>query len=133
MEELTLKFQTLIDKMGTHAQAEYPKEACGIITTDWDYVPCKNRHPDPKNSFILDPLALLEYEENTWGIFHSHPGSENPLPSEEDLKHTVFDEYKFIVGFSGKYYIYWYDFKLEMLRYEPFTVNHLNDSKDQVS
>ena len=118
-------YNKLINEMAIHAQAEYPREACGIITTEYKYIPCNNISPSPKESFILDPIKLLEYENNTWGIFHSHPGEENPLPSEEDLEHTVFDEYKFIVGFAGKQYIYWFDKDLKVLRYEPFEESHL--------
>lgn len=125
---MSKRFDKLINDMGIHAQNEYPREVCGIITKFYQYVPCKNISPLPKDSFILDPISLLEYEDNTWGIFHSHPGDENPLPSEEDLQHTIFDYYKFIVGFAAKFYIYWYDKKLECLRYEPFTEEHLIDN-----
>lgn len=118
--------KNLIDEMSIHAQSEYPLESCGIITTNFSYIPCKNISPSPKDSFVLDPIALLEYEDIIWGIVHSHPGDENPLPSEEDIAHTVFDEYKFIVGFAGKYFIYWFDKKLKTLIYEPLEENHLN-------
>ncbi len=118
-------YKELITKMSIHAQKDYPIEVCGIITIDFKYVECKNLSPIPKNAFILDPIKLLEYEDNAWGIFHSHPGEKNPLPSEEDVKHSIFDEYKFIVGFANIFYIYWYDTSLEMLRYELFEENHL--------
>lgn len=122
------RYKQLINDMGVHAQSQYPLESCGLITTSYKYISCKNISTLPKESFILDPVSLLEYEDNTWGIFHSHPGDENPLPSDEDLQHTVFDEYKFIVGFANKYFIYWYDNKLSTLIYEPFEVEHLNGS-----
>jgi len=122
MEE---KYKQLITDMSVHAQAEYPLESCGLITTSFSYVACKNLSQLPKESFFLDPVALLEHEYDTWAIVHSHPGVENPLPSEEDLQHTVFDEYKFIVGFAGKFFIYWYDDDVEALRYEPFEVEHI--------
>jgi len=115
----------LKNKMSNHAQKCYPTEACGIITSDFDYVECDNLSPYPKTAFILDPIKLLEYEDKTWGVFHSHPGSDNPMPSEEDISHSIFDEYKFIVGFAGKFFIYWFDKKLEILRYEPFEEEHL--------
>jgi len=119
------RYAKLITNMSVHAQKDYPVEACGIITSSFTYIPCKNLSPISKNAFILDPIKLLEYEDSTWGIYHSHPGDENPLPSENDVKHTIFDEYKFIVGFANKFYIYWYDYKLELLRYEPFEERHL--------
>ena len=111
--------------MGHHFLSEYPREACGLITKDFTYIPCKNISPAPKDSFIVDPITLLKYEDNTWGIVHSHPGDENPIPSEKDMASTVFDEYKFIVGFSDKFFIYWFDKKLQILRYEPFEIHHL--------
>jgi len=119
------RYTKLINDMSVHAQKDYPLECCGLITKDYKYVECQNVSTSPKNSFILDPLALLEYEDKVWGVFHSHPGSSNPLPSEEDLKHTVFDEYRFIVGFANKFFIYWYDEKLDSLIYEPFQEEHL--------
>ena len=120
----TITFQSLITSMGKHAQTDYPHEVCGIVTKNWEYKPCKNISPNPKISFILDPIALLTYEDDIYAIFHSHPGNENPLPSEEDMSHTVFDCYKFIVGFNKKFYIYWYDKKLGLLRYEELGEQH---------
>jgi proteasome lid subunit RPN8/RPN11 len=122
---MSVIFNKLRNDMGSHSLADYPKECCGIITKDFLYIQAKNISTNPKVSFILDPICLLKNDNNIWGIFHSHPGDENPLPSEEDAKATVFDEYKFIVGFSGKFYIYWFDQKLSLLRYEPFEESHL--------
>ena len=127
MENNINKLDILITEMSIHAQSEYPKESCGLILTDFTYVPCKNISSMPKDSFILDPISLLEYEDVIWGVVHSHPGDENPLPSEDDMAHTVFDEYKFVVGFAGKFFIYWFDRQLQMLRYEPLEVRHLNE------
>ena len=124
------RFDKLITDMSVHAQSEYPKESCGLILRDMIYVPCKNISTMPKESFILDPIALLQYEEDIWGIMHSHPGEENPLPSEDDVAHTVFDEYKFVVGFAGKFFVYWFDKKLESLRYEPLEVRHFGKDKN---
>jgi proteasome lid subunit RPN8/RPN11 len=107
--------------MSRHSLSDYPAEACGIITTDFLYVPCKNVSVNPKTSFIIDPLAIYKYE-NIWGFFHSHPGEENPLPSEKDVSATIFDQYKFVVGFKNNFYIYWFD---KILRYEPFEIKHV--------
>ena len=123
------KFTELLEKMGKHSLQDYPAEACGIITTDFDYIPCKNISPYPKASFILDPVAIYEHEDVIWGFFHSHPGDENPLPSEKDIASTIFKEYKFVVGFKSKFFIYWFD---KILRYEPFELQHLDaSSKNQ--
>ena len=118
-------FSTLISDMGKHAQAEYPRECCGLITKDFKYVACKNISPFPKDSFVVDPESLFEHEDNCWGIFHSHPGEENPLPSEEDKKGAVFEEFKFIVGFNNTFYIYWLDKNVDALKFDEFTEKHL--------
>lgn len=117
--------EQLKNSMNAHFINEYPREACGIITKDWKYIPCKNISPSPKDNFILDPVSLLEYEDNTWGIVHSHPGSDNPIPSEEDMASTVFDCYKFIVGFNNRFYIYWYNKLVKALMYEELEDKHL--------
>lgn len=119
-------FQQLVTDMGKHAQAEYPKECCGLITKAFKYVPCKNISPFPKDSFIVDPETLLEYEDNCWGIFHSHPGDENPIPSEEDKRGAVFEEFNFVVGFNNKFYIYWLDKAIDAIRFDEFKDKHLS-------
>ena len=119
------EFEDLKALMFKHFMTDYPREACGIITTDFKYVPCKNISPNAKTSFILDPVSLLEHEDTTWGIVHSHPGSSNPIPSEEDVASTVFDCYRFIVGFANRFYIYWYDKQLKSLMYEELEERHL--------
>jgi proteasome lid subunit RPN8/RPN11 len=116
------KFTSLIETLSKHSLAQYPAEACGIITRDLNYIPCKNISPQPKISFILDPVAIYQHEDEIWGFFHSHPGDENPLPSEKDISSTIFNEYKFIVGFKDKFFIYWFD---KVLRYEPFELKHV--------
>ena len=62
------KYIKLKEDMSRHSLADYPLEACGIITTDFIYVPCKNISFQPKESFILDPIALLEHEDDCWGM-----------------------------------------------------------------
>lgn len=121
------QFEELKTQMSRHFFADYPREACGIITTDWQYVACKNISPNPKDSFILNPIDLLKHEDTAWGIVHSHPGSDNPIPSERDVESTIFDCYKFIVGFSNRFFIYWFDKKLNCLIYEELEPRHFND------
>ena len=84
------KFNQLLTAMGTHSLSDYPAEACGIIKSDFTYLPCKNISPQPKVSFILDPVAIYLHEDDIWGFYHSHPGDENPLPSEKDVSSTIF-------------------------------------------
>lgn len=117
-------FNQLKEDMNAHAQRDYPREAVGIITKDFKYVPCKNLSDMPTITFYLDPAALIEYDDNIWGIFHSHPGDDNPIPSRDDKISAAFNEYKFLVGFNNKFYIYWLHKKLDALMYEPFEEKH---------
>lgn len=119
------QFKKLLEDMSRHSLSDYPAEACGIITTDLQYIACKNISPQPKSNFIIDPVSIYENEDKLWGFFHSHPGDENPLPSEKDIAATIFDQYKFIVGFKDKFFIYWFD---KILRYEPFELKHVQNN-----
>ena len=115
-------FEILLQNIQTHSLVEYPKEACGIITKDFVYIPCRNVSKNPKNSFIVDPLAIFKNEDNIWGFYHSHPGSADPIPSKKDIASTIFSEYKFLVGFAQNTYIYWLEDN--SLKFEKFNENH---------
>ena len=118
-------FKKLINNMKDHADSQHPKECCGIITTDFEYIPYKNIAPDPENYFVLDPIAFVDYPDDCWAIFHSHPDQDNPLPSENDIESTSFEEYKFIVGWKEKFYLYWYDTNIKSLKFKKFTEDYL--------
>jgi proteasome lid subunit RPN8/RPN11 len=122
------RFEKLKEDMNAHAARDYPRECVGIITKDFTYIPCKNISDKPKITFYLDPAALVIHDGNIWGIFHSHPGDTNPIPSKEDKVSAAFNEYKFLVGFNNKFFIYWYDNAIDALRYEQLEEKHL-DSK----
>lgn len=114
------RYQQLINKLYSHMMSNPELECCGIITKSFDYIPCKNVSSSPKNSFILDPVALLKYEEDCWGIFHSHTRFHDELPSETDKQSAVFSQYRFIVGNLNKtFYLYWID-ELGYLRFKSF-------------
>ena len=119
------RYTKLKKDMNAHSMQDYPRECVGIITKDFVYVPCKNVSPFPKDTFILDPAALVKYDENIWGIFHSHPGDENPLPSKEDKVSAAFQEYKFLVGFNNKFFLYWLDSNVDALMFDEFKEEHL--------
>lgn len=115
-------YNNLITSMGNHSIADLPKESCGIITKNFTYIPCKNISKTPKVSFILDPIAILANQDNIWGFFHSHPYSSDPIPSEHDIESAIFSQFKFIVGFSDNFYIYWLENGL--LQFEKFNEHH---------
>jgi proteasome lid subunit RPN8/RPN11 len=119
------KFTKLKQDMNNHALQQYPKECVGIITKDFVYIPCKNLSNTPNITFFLDPAALVEHDGNIWGVFHSHPGSENPIPSSEDKISAAFQQYKFLVGFNSKFFIYWYDDRVDALIFDKFGEEHL--------
>lgn len=79
----------LLKAIMAHAEAEYPKEACGVIAQKsrvQRYFPCNNLAPNPSEQFHLDPQGYADAEE--WGtvtaIVHSHPDA-TTQPSELDL------------------------------------------------
>ena len=117
-------YAKLKEDMNNHALRDYPREAVGIILKDFTYVPCKNISTTPKNDFILDPIVFITYEDNIWGIFHSHPGDEKPIPSQGDKISAAFQQYKFLVGFNNKFYLYWMDSKVDALKFEHLREDH---------
>lgn len=64
-----------------HAQAEYPKECCGVVVNE-QYVPLRNAHKTPKTHFKID-LKDLEGLDYT-AIVHSHPDGHD-APSKADM------------------------------------------------
>jgi proteasome lid subunit RPN8/RPN11 len=120
------RFDKLIEDFALHAEHDFPNEACGVILDDYTYIRADNKSLNPKINFILDPGILAKYDNKIWGIFHSHPGEEQPLPSKEDKHAAAFSQYKFIVGFAKKYYIYWYDKNVEALKFSQFESKHLD-------
>ncbi len=118
-------FANLLFQMGMHSQSELPKEACGIITKDLTYIPCRNISKNPKTSFVIDPRDIANNIDNILGFFHSHPGSSDPVPSRKDATSAIFSEYLFVVGFGTNFYKYWLennDLKFEKLNESHFTI-----------
>ena len=74
---------------------------------------------------MRDCQIFSKNDGNIWGIFHSHPGDENPIPSKEDKVSAAFQEYKFLVGFNNKFFIYWLDQNLDALVFDKFEGSHL--------
>ena len=117
-------YTTLTNDMNNHALRDYPREAVGIILKDFTYIPCKNLSTAPLYSFVLDPVAFIKYDNNIWGIFHSHPGADKPIPSKDDKVSAAFQEYKFLVGFNNEFYIYWMDSKVDALKFDQLRKEH---------
>ncbi len=86
----------LARQIADHAQAEAPKEACGLLAGDGRAItraiPLRNSAPSPGDHFRLAPeeqlAALKEIDADglEWtGIYHSHPRSA-PIPSRMDIE-----------------------------------------------
>lgn len=72
-----------------HAQAEQPKECCGLVCVvkgRQRYFPCKNLADTPDEHFVLDPADYANAEDSgeVVAVIHSHPKA-NPKPSQADL------------------------------------------------
>lgn len=68
----------------THARADYPREACGLLMGQDGSIaearPATNVHPSPETHFEIDPAALVaahraarEGGPQVMGYYHSHP------------------------------------------------------------
>jgi len=78
----------VIEQLQEHFEAEYPKEACGIIGVvkgKKRYFPCENVAED-NESFIMSSSDYMKYKRSMdiIAIVHNHPDSDN-TPSEGDI------------------------------------------------
>jgi proteasome lid subunit RPN8/RPN11 len=67
-----------------HAEKEYPREACGVVT-DAGYEPAVNVAECPEKDFALDTSWYRERERRVKAIIHSHPDG-NLFPSAADMR-----------------------------------------------
>lgn len=80
--------QKTLRAIEAHAQAEYPRECCGVIAQHSRverYFPCRNIADDPLEHFVLAPADYADAEAwgTVTGIVHSHPDA-TTQPSELD-------------------------------------------------
>lgn len=78
----------MIEKIREHFEAEYPREACGIIGVvkgKKRYYPCENVAEDD-DDFIMSSTDYMKYKRSMdiIAIVHNHPDSDN-TPSEGDI------------------------------------------------
>jgi proteasome lid subunit RPN8/RPN11 len=66
-----------------HAREEYPKECCGILTTNNEYFQCRNIHEDPEKHFKMHPDDYNEFRGSIKAVVHSHPdGTSKMSPAD---------------------------------------------------
>ena len=68
-----------------HAEAVYPKEACGLVVND-NYFPCRNIAENSEDTFAINPVdyARAMLTGKIQAVIHSHPQG-TPV-SENDRK-----------------------------------------------
>ena len=65
-----------IDAIMAHAEAEYPRECCGVVAQKSRverYFPCRNVADDPEDNFVLCPEDYAAAEEWASGRYRSQP------------------------------------------------------------
>lgn len=65
---------SLNDEILEHAKNSYPKESCGVIINDIEYMPCNNLAVDP-DQFYIDPKDIVNATKKgkITAYVHSHP------------------------------------------------------------
>lgn len=79
----------VLDAMAHHAEAEYPREACGLVLAVDGvacYLPRQNGAENPARDFRISPqaYAAAERKGRVLAVVHSHPGGP-AHPSESDM------------------------------------------------
>lgn len=77
------------EKIKNYSISQYPKEACGFVLKNGEFIELENLHCDPENNFLTDPLEYMKYEKELEFIFHSHTGLENICPSKADMENQL--------------------------------------------
>jgi [CysO sulfur-carrier protein]-S-L-cysteine hydrolase len=105
--------RTHVEEMYKHAREINPQECCGLIggknnLTSSIYKlrnisskPLITYDAAPEDIFSAQRL-MRERGEELCGIYHSHPRSYNPIPSETDIRLAYYPSaFYFIIGLAG--------------------------------
>lgn len=87
--------QKLLKQIEHHGEAEFPKEACGLLIGTpeiiVDAIPSQNLAASD-SEFLINPALQLRMQrelrdtgKKVIGVYHSHP-SGNPTPSQQDMQ-----------------------------------------------
>ena len=98
LPDMIISFQrSQLDQIISHARDAAPRECCGLVggsdaRTQTVY-PMRNVAADPLVTYEASPedlfaaqRAMRERAEELLAIYHSHPRSANPQPSETDVR-----------------------------------------------
>ena len=109
---ITLTNQQL-ERIFADANEAKPNECCGLIggrhSKALSTYPLHNVSPNPHLAYEAAPEDLFaaqremrERDEQLLGIYHSHPRSAEPIPSQTDVRLAYYPQaVYFIVGFDG--------------------------------
>ncbi|OPJ90773.1 peptidase P60 [Serratia marcescens] len=94
--------QKIISAILAHAEAEYPRECCGVVVQSGRrqrYVCCRNLAPEPTEQFSLAPAdyAAAEDSGTIVAIVHSHPDA-TTQPSQLDLAQCDLSQLPWIIA-----------------------------------
>jgi proteasome lid subunit RPN8/RPN11 len=111
--EMALIHKACVDEMVAHAVEANPQECCGIVggigNAGVSVHRLRNvaRHREsaydaaPEDLFAAQK-SLRDRGEILMGIYHSHPRSDAPYPSETDIRLAYYPEaFYFIIGLRG--------------------------------
>ena len=103
-----------VDAMIAHARETAPQECCGLVggsseTHATTLYPLRNVTPNPESAYEAAPEDLFaaqrqmrERGEGLLAIYHSHPRSPDPSPSETDVRLAYYPSAKYlIIGLGG--------------------------------
>ena len=106
--------QPHLDEILDHARAEAPRECCGLVGGTSGHAqtvyPTRNAAADPFVTYEAAPedlfaaqRAMRERGEQLLAIYHSHPRSNDPQPSETDVRLAYYPSaVYFIVGLGNE-------------------------------
>jgi len=77
----------MIYKAFRHAERCYPKESCGLVLSNSEYLSCENIHKDPENCFEISEEVYFKHIKQTTAIIHSHNNSRHA--SEQDMEGQI--------------------------------------------
>ena len=106
--------QAHVDEILEHARAEAPRECCGLVGGTsgraQTVYPTRNAAADPFITYEAAPedlfaaqRAMRERGEQLLAIYHSHPRSADPKPSDTDVRLAYYPSaVYFIVGLGSE-------------------------------